>query len=144
MRTVLTGDAIPELCERLDQLPRIDVARQPHAASISSRTKCRRINLGAGAGPRHRCIDHYTLTVLKLLSGDPLPQKSAWLFTPEMNPLTAQDSNGLGPAPMGISYLHAMNLLRARKAQRQAAMALTGVKICRNERITVPFSAMAS
>lgn len=66
-----------------------------------------------------------TLTVLKLLSGDPLPQKSARLFTPELNPLTAQDSNS-GPAPMGnlMSYVDAMTLLRARKAQRQAVMAL--------------------
>ncbi|MGH8126021.1 MAG: ABC transporter permease, partial [Rhodanobacteraceae bacterium] len=31
-----------------------------------------------------------TLTVLKLLSGDPLPQKSARLFTPEIDPLPAQ------------------------------------------------------
>ncbi|HEX5959742.1 MAG TPA: ABC transporter permease [Rhodanobacteraceae bacterium] len=72
-----------------------------------------------------------TLTVLRLLSGDPLPQKSARLFTPELNPLTAKDSSGAGPAPMGdlVAYVDAMNLLRAHKAQRQAAMALTGVKI---------------
>ncbi|MDE2497668.1 MAG: ABC transporter permease, partial [Xanthomonadaceae bacterium] len=30
-----------------------------------------------------------TLTVLKLLSGDPLPQKSARIFAPEIDPLTA-------------------------------------------------------
>lgn len=82
--------------------------------------------LGLGIGA---CIT--TLTVLKLLSGDPLPQKSARIFTPELNPKTAQASAAVGPAPLGdlVTYRDAMNLLHARKAQRQAAMALTSVKI---------------
>jgi putative ABC transport system permease protein len=74
-----------------------------------------------------------TLTVLKLLSGDPLPQKSARLFTPEVNPYPAAVT---APAEkvwqrMGdlTSYTDAMNLLRAHRAERQAVMALTGAKI---------------
>ncbi|HEX7324162.1 MAG TPA: ABC transporter permease [Rhodanobacteraceae bacterium] len=73
-----------------------------------------------------------TLTVLKLLSGDPLPQKSARLFTPEMDMLPAQ---GYVPSetqpPFGdmLAYTDAMNLLHAHKAERQAVMALTGAKI---------------
>ncbi|MGH8192090.1 MAG: ABC transporter permease [Rhodanobacteraceae bacterium] len=74
-----------------------------------------------------------TLTVLKLLSGDPLPQKSARLFTTEVNPYPAQvtlpadklwqDMGDLMP------YTDAMNLLHAHRAERQAVMALTGAKI---------------
>lgn len=92
--------------------------------------------LGLGIGA---CIT--TLTVLKLLSGDPLPQKSARIFTPELNPLTAQVSAVAGPAPQGdlVTYRDAMNLLHARKAQRQAAMALTGVKISPRQPNESPF-----
>lgn len=73
-----------------------------------------------------------TLTVLKLLSGDPLPQKSARLFTPQLDPLPAQ---GYVPteaeSPFGnmLAYADAMNLLHAHRAQQQAAMALTQAKI---------------
>src|SRR5690348_91270 len=73
-----------------------------------------------------------TLTVLKLLSGDPLPQKSARLFTPEMDPLPAQGYvPGESQPPWGnmLSYTDAMNLLHARKAERQAVLALTQAKI---------------
>jgi putative ABC transport system permease protein len=66
-----------------------------------------------------------TLTVLRLLSGDPLPQKSAVLFYPQLDP-------GNAPAPgvamthdephSQLSYIDAMNLLQARRADRQAAM----------------------
>ncbi|TAN06266.1 MAG: FtsX-like permease family protein [Rhodanobacteraceae bacterium] len=74
-----------------------------------------------------------TLTVLKLLSGDPLPQKSARVFTAELNPYPAavtepaervwQQNGDL------TSYTDAMNLLHAHRAERQAVMALTGAKI---------------
>ena len=81
--------------------------------------------LGLGIGA---CIT--TLTVLKLLSGDPLPQKSSRLFHPQMDPTRARGQtvgNGT-PAPM-TSYVDAMNLLRANRGVRQAAMALTQAKI---------------
>jgi putative ABC transport system permease protein len=74
-----------------------------------------------------------TLTVLKLLSGDPLPQKSARLFTAEIDP---QPARGYVPGnetqpPWGdlMPYTDAMNLLRAGKAERQAVMALTQTKV---------------
>jgi putative ABC transport system permease protein len=74
-----------------------------------------------------------TLTVLKLLSGDPLPQKSARLFTPEINPSPAADTT---PAEQALTnwgglmgYADAMNLLHAHKAGHQAVMALTQAKI---------------
>src|SRR5690348_11283865 len=73
-----------------------------------------------------------TLTVLKLLSGDPLPQKSARLFTAEIDPLPAQGYvPGQTKPPWGnlMPYTDAMNLLQAHKAERQAAMALTQAKV---------------
>ncbi|MBD8899340.1 ABC transporter permease [Rhodanobacter sp. DHG33] len=71
-----------------------------------------------------------TLAVLRLLSGDPLPQKSAQLFYPQMDPYPAnQPFSRSGKMPWLLSYVDAMNLLRARRAQRQAAVALSQVKV---------------
>ncbi|MET4568619.1 ABC transporter permease [Rhodanobacter soli] len=71
-----------------------------------------------------------TLTVLRLLSGDPLPQKSAHLFYPQLDP-NAKDGYIAGqtkPAPT-MTYVDAMNLLHEHRATRQAAMALSQAKI---------------
>lgn len=73
-----------------------------------------------------------TLTVLKLLSGDPIPQKSAQLFHPEIDPFPAQGYvPGQSKPPWGglMSWIDAMNLLHAHKGERQAVMALTQAKI---------------
>ncbi|HLI16923.1 MAG TPA: ABC transporter permease [Rhodanobacteraceae bacterium] len=84
-----------------------------------------------------------TLTVLKLLSGDPLPQKSARIFAPEINPLPAQVH--LPAAELFsnwgdlMSYTDAMNLLRARRGERQAVVALTGAKIAPRQAGRHPF-----
>lgn len=79
--------------------------------------------LGIGA-----CIT--TLTVLKLLSGDPLPQKSAQLFYPQLDPfpLDGYIAGQTKPQPT-MTYTDAMNLLHARKATHQAAMAMTQAKV---------------
>ncbi|HEX7341124.1 MAG TPA: FtsX-like permease family protein [Rhodanobacteraceae bacterium] len=83
------------------------------------------VTLGVGIGA---CIT--TMTVLKLLSGDPLPQKSARLFYPKINYHDAANSHGKASTPEPtMSYLDAMALLRAHKAKRQAAMAMTAVKV---------------
>ena len=65
------------------------------------------------------------ITVLHVMSGDPLPGRSAQLFVPQLDarPLvrskTVKDS-----APNGnLTWPDAMNLLRAHRADRQAAMA---------------------
>ena len=83
-----------------------------------------------------------TLTVLRLLSGDPLPGKSATLFYPQVDPYS--DSNGsaagdkVKPAAT-MTYVDAMNLLRARRATRQAAMALAQAKIVPPQANAHPF-----
>jgi putative ABC transport system permease protein len=81
--------------------------------------------LGLGIGA---CIT--TLTVLRLLSGDPLPQKSATLFYPQVDPFPRdQPFSRSGKMPWLMSYTDAMNLLRDRRGDAQAAMAMTEVKL---------------
>jgi ABC-type antimicrobial peptide transport system, permease component len=84
-----------------------------------------------------------TLTVLKLLSGDPLPQKSAQLFYPQLDPYPKDQpfSRSGKKMPWLMSYVDAMNLLHARKAERQAAMALSQVKVTPQAQGGKPFYA---
>lgn len=81
--------------------------------------------LGLGIGA---CIT--TLTVYHLLSGDPLPQKSAQLFYPQLDPYPKdQPFSRSDRMPWLMTYVDAMNLLHAHKAERQAAMAMAHVKV---------------
>lgn len=83
------------------------------------------LTLGVGIGA---CIT--TQTVLKLLSGDPLPQKSARLFYPQIDYSQASDADGTPSKPQNtMGYVDAMALLDAHKAEKQAAMALTPLKV---------------
>ncbi len=84
-----------------------------------------------------------TLTVLKLLSGDPLPQKSARIFAPEIDPLTAASTT---PAEKLwrdwgnlMTYTDAINLLHARKGVHQSVMMLTRAKVTPQEAGKHPF-----
>ena len=64
-----------------------------------------------------------TLTVLHVLSGDPLPGKSAQIYYPQLDP---QDIKGMVPSkepPEQVTLIDGLNLLHARRAQRQALMA---------------------
>lgn len=73
------------------------------------------IALGIGA-----CMT--TLTVLHVLSGDPLPGKSAQLYYPQLDP---QDMDGYQPdedPPVQVTWTDGMNLLHAKRADRQALM----------------------
>jgi putative ABC transport system permease protein len=63
-----------------------------------------------------------TLTVLHVLSGDPLPGKSSELYYPQIDP---QDARGMMPGnlpPEQVTLIDGMNLLRAKRADRQALM----------------------
>ena len=63
-----------------------------------------------------------TLTVLHVLSGDPLPGKSGKLFYPQLDP---QDMDGYKPQddpPEQVSWIDGMALLHARRARHQALM----------------------
>ncbi|HEX7325658.1 MAG TPA: ABC transporter permease [Rhodanobacteraceae bacterium] len=63
-----------------------------------------------------------TLTVLHVLSGNPLPGKSSELYYPQIDP---QDARGMMPRtlpPEQLTLIDGRNLLRARRARRQALM----------------------
>lgn len=63
-----------------------------------------------------------TLTVLHVLSGDPLPDKSARLYYPQLDP---QDMDGYQPGkepPQQVTWIDGMNLLHAARATHQALM----------------------
>jgi putative ABC transport system permease protein len=64
-----------------------------------------------------------TLTVLHVLSGDPLPGRSAELYYPQIDP---RDADGYLPGksePMEqVTWIDGMNLLHAHRADRQALM----------------------
>lgn len=63
-----------------------------------------------------------TLTVLHVLSGDPLPGRSGQLYYPQLDP---QDSKGMYSGkepPDQVTLIDGMNLLRAKRTDRQALM----------------------
>ncbi|APG02748.1 ABC transporter ATP-binding protein [Luteibacter rhizovicinus DSM 16549] len=78
------------------------------------------IALGIGA-----CMT--TLTVLHVLSGDPLPGRSASIFYPQMDPRDMKDyaSDQASPSqdfPRQLTWADGMNLLHSRRADHQALM----------------------
>ncbi len=63
-----------------------------------------------------------TLTVLHVLSGDPLPGRSGEIYYPQIDP---QDLRGMYPGkepPSQVTLIDGMNLLRAKRADHQALM----------------------
>lgn len=62
------------------------------------------------------------LTVLHVMSGDPLPDRSAKLFYPHLEPAPANFGGPDVDPGMESTWPDAMNLLRAHRAARQAAM----------------------
>jgi len=63
-----------------------------------------------------------TLTVLHLLSGDPVPERSGTLYYPQLD---ARDNSGIMPGeepPEQLTLIDGLNLLHARQADRQALM----------------------
>ncbi len=76
------------------------------------------IGLGIGASMT-------MITVLHVMTDDPLPGRSARLFTPHLDPLPLNSKQeGDGPDPIdNFTWPDAMALLNAHRAKRQAAMA---------------------
>jgi len=80
-----------------------------------------------------------TLTVLHVLSGDPLPGKSGELYYPQIDP---QDARGMMPGtmpPLQVTLIDGMNLLRAKRADRQALMTGGAVPIQPDSSTLDPF-----
>src|SRR5690348_17676787 len=76
------------------------------------------IGLGIGASMT-------MVTVLHVMTDDPMPGRSAQLFYPHLNPLPLDyKQGGDGPDPSNnLTWPDAMALLKAHRAGRQAAMA---------------------
>jgi putative ABC transport system permease protein len=73
------------------------------------------VALGIGA-----CMT--TLTVLHVLSGDPLPGRSGALYYPQVDPRDLEGyAPGVEPAEQ-LAWIDGMNLLRAKRGTRQALM----------------------
>jgi putative ABC transport system permease protein len=84
-----------------------------------------------------------TLTVLHVLSGDPLPGRSASIYYPQLDPqdLTAHEING--EPPDQVTWIDGMNLLNAKRATRQALMTGGMVPLQPAQSSIDPFQAMA-
>ena len=80
-----------------------------------------------------------TLTVLHVLSGDPLPGRSGQIYYPQIDP---QDLRGMYPSkepPMQLTLIDGMNLLHAKRADRQALMTGGDVPIQPSQSTLDPF-----
>ncbi|MDE2247098.1 MAG: ABC transporter permease [Xanthomonadaceae bacterium] len=80
-----------------------------------------------------------TLTVLHVLSGDPLPGRSSTLYYPQIDP---RDNSGLMPGkepPLQLTEIDGFNLLHARRADRQALMTGGSVPIQPDSAAIDPF-----
>jgi putative ABC transport system permease protein len=80
-----------------------------------------------------------TLTVLRVLSGDPISGRSAQLYSPQIDPRDLFDyAPGVEP-PSQVTWIDGMNLLRARRADRQALMTGGNVAIQSTQTGVDPF-----
>ncbi len=80
-----------------------------------------------------------TLTVLHVLSGDPLPSKSAKLYYPQLDP---QDMDGYQAGkepPKQVTWIDGMNLLHAARGAHQALMTGGAVAIQPDSSAIDPF-----
>ncbi len=69
-----------------------------------------------------------TLTVVHLLSGDPIPDKSGVLYFPQVDPQMPADGRHHAPYPE-MDYRSAMDLWRAHRADRQSLMTSSMIKL---------------
>ncbi|GLQ92314.1 ABC transporter permease [Dyella acidisoli] len=84
-----------------------------------------------------------TLTVLHVLSGDPLPGRSGSLYYPQIDP---RDMNDYGPnvePPDQLAWTDGMYLLKAKRASRQALMTEGMVPLQPTESNVDPFQTSA-
>lgn len=91
------------------------------------------ISLGIGASMT-------MITVLHVMSGDPLPGRSGQLYAPVIDARPANPNNPKDETPDGsMTWPDAMYLLHAAKAQRQSAMAAAALPVRPEEASHRPF-----
>ncbi|HEX7324082.1 MAG TPA: ABC transporter permease [Rhodanobacteraceae bacterium] len=94
------------------------------------------IGLGIGASMT-------MLTVLHVLTANPVPARSGQLFRPQIDPQPMQGYVKGQPPPTEMTWLDAMNLLHAHKGVRQAAMSGGQVTVVPPQGVTQAFIARA-
>ncbi|WP_426662746.1 ABC transporter permease [Rhodanobacter aciditrophus] len=62
------------------------------------------------------------ITVLHVMTADPIPERSGRLFYPQIDPRPMDSDNTTPDPPDQLTWIDAMNLLHARKGVHQAAM----------------------
>ncbi|MTI73614.1 MAG: ABC transporter permease [Stenotrophomonas sp.] len=83
-----------------------------------------------------------TLTLYKVLSGDPIPDKSTRLFYPRLEPRTLGRDVSLDPEPMDqLTRFDAEELLRQKRGVRQAMMSAGSVTVLPEGTAAQPFRA---
>jgi putative ABC transport system permease protein len=87
-----------------------------------------------------------TITVNYLMSADPIPQKSQQLFYVQVdswdpNEAYSDNSDEIAPPPSQLTYTEAINLMAAKQAYKQAAMAKSGGIIEPENQDAKPFEA---
>jgi len=86
------------------------------------------------------------LTIFLNVSGDPIPDKSAQLFTPQIdnwgpaNPVPKMRDDKL---PLELSYIDAIGLMRAHAAKRQTAITSTRLAVTPPDPRQLPFTVSA-
>ncbi|WP_448096869.1 ABC transporter permease [Luteibacter yeojuensis] len=80
-----------------------------------------------------------TLTVLHVLSGDPLPGRSGSIFMPRLDPRGMRDFDLSEDLPAQVTWTDGVNLLNARRARRQALMTGGAVPIQPDDPSIDPF-----
>jgi putative ABC transport system permease protein len=84
-----------------------------------------------------------TLTVLHVLSGDPLPGRSASIYYPQIDPQDISDYLPNAEPPEQVTWTDGINLLNAKRATRQALMTGGMVPLQPAKSGIDPFQAMA-
>ncbi|MBB5360328.1 putative ABC transport system permease protein [Rhodanobacter sp. ANJX3] len=80
-----------------------------------------------------------TLTVLHVLSGDPLPGKSQTLFVPQLDPQNMENYRAGGEPPDQVTWIDGMNLLRSKRADHQVLMTAGTVAVQPSQSNLDPF-----
>lgn len=80
-----------------------------------------------------------TLTVLHVLSGDPLPGRSGSVFMPQMDPRDKERDDHPDELPTQVTWADGMNLLHAARARRQALMAAGSTPVQSDDLAIDPF-----
>jgi putative ABC transport system permease protein len=90
-----------------------------------------------GAGVASSMI---TFAALRAISADPLPAKSSQLFVPQLDNFGPANDGVDGEPPLTMSYIDAMALLHAHRAEREAALYAVSMSLVPADATRSPFT----